>query len=75
MANIRMGKFAEIFEVLHLRRKRETVKYLVGRRFTLGNNWYHFRNTKILHMDEQKINIENRTSKIRKKGRKKQNVL
>ena len=55
MANIRMGKFAEIFEVLHLRRKRETVKYLVGRRFTLGNNWYHFRNTKTLHMDKQKI--------------------
>jgi len=62
-----MRKSAEIFEALHLKRKREMVKYWAARRFTLGNNWYHFKNTKTLHMAEQKINIENRTSRIRKK--------
>jgi hypothetical protein len=65
-----MGKFAEIFEVLHLKNKRETVKYWAARRFTLGKNWYHFKNTRTLHMDEQKINIENCTSRIRKRAEK-----
>jgi len=72
--NITMGKFAEMVEVLHLKRKTETVKYWAARRFTLGNNWYHFKNTKALHMDEQKINIEHRTSRIKKK-QKKRDVL
>jgi hypothetical protein len=59
LENIKMGKFVVMVEVLHLKRKREEVKYWAARRFTLGNNRYHFKNTKTLqHMDEQKINIE-----------------
>jgi hypothetical protein len=53
-----------------LKRKRETVKYWAARRFTLRNNWYHFKDTKTLHVDEQKTNIENRTSIIRKNAEK-----
>lgn len=59
-----MGKFAEIFEFLHLKRKRETVKYWVARGFAIGKNWYLSKNMKNLHTDEQKINIENRTNRI-----------
>jgi hypothetical protein len=70
-----MRKSAEIFEALHLKRKRETAKYWAARRFTLGNNWHHFKNTKTLHMAEQKVNMENRTSRIRKKAEKNKTCL
>jgi hypothetical protein len=65
-----MWKFTAAFEILHLKRKRETVKYWAARRFRLEKNWFHFKNTKTLNMEEQKINIENRASRIRKRAEK-----